>query len=63
MTSIEMQQRCLEQLGVRIGNTAPWHQFDRLGLSYKKHDARRKQDRLTSSAARRWWRCQQLGGT
>ncbi|HEY4301466.1 MAG TPA: transposase [Candidatus Didemnitutus sp.] len=38
----EMRQRCLEQLGVQIGQTALWHQLDRLGLSYRKNDARRR---------------------
>ena len=42
MTLAEMRQRCLEQLGVQIGNTALWHQLDHLGLSYKKNDARRR---------------------
>ena len=42
LTLAELRQRCLEQLGVRIGNTALWHQLDHLGLSYKKNDARRR---------------------
>ena len=42
LTLAELRQRCLEQLGVQIGNTALWHQLDRLGLSYKKNDARRR---------------------
>ena len=42
MTLAEMRQRCLEQLGVQIGNTALWHQLDHLGLSYKKNAARRR---------------------
>ena len=40
LTLAEMRQRCWLQLGVQIGNTALWHQLDRLGLSYKKNDAR-----------------------
>lgn len=38
----ELQQRCLAQLGVGIGLTALWHRLRRLGLSYKKNDARRR---------------------
>jgi transposase len=42
LTLSEMKQRCLGQLGVRIGINALWHRLDRLGLSYKKNDARRR---------------------
>lgn len=42
LTLIELQQRCGEQLGVKIGLTALWHRLDRMGLSYKKNDARRR---------------------
>jgi transposase len=42
LTLAELQQRCEEQLGVRIGINALWHRLDRLGLSYKKNDARRR---------------------
>ena len=42
LTLAELRQRCLEQLGVRIGTTALWHQLDHLGLSYKKNAARRR---------------------
>jgi len=38
----ELQQCCLAQLGVSIGITALWHRLRRLGLSYKKNDARRR---------------------
>jgi len=38
----ELQQRCEEQLKVSIGITALWHRLRRLGLSYKKNDARRR---------------------
>ncbi|MEO6569340.1 MAG: IS630 transposase-related protein [Opitutaceae bacterium] len=38
----ELKQRCLAQLGIRIGTTALWHQLRRMGLSYKKNDARRR---------------------
>src|SRR3972149_3025399 len=31
-----------ERLDVQIGLTALWHRLDRLGLSYKKNDARRR---------------------
>ncbi len=42
ITLREMQQRCQEHLGVQIGLNALWHRIDRLGLSYKKNDARRR---------------------
>ena len=42
LTLAELQQRCGEKLGVKIGITALWHRLDRLGLSYKKNDARRR---------------------
>lgn len=42
LTLVELQQRCHEQLKVQIGLTALWHRLDRLGLSYKKNDARRR---------------------
>jgi transposase len=38
----QLQQRCADQLRVRIGITALWHRLRRLGLSYKKNDARRR---------------------
>jgi transposase len=42
ITLREVQQRCQEHLGVQIGLNALWHRIDRLGLSYKKNDARRR---------------------
>jgi len=42
LTLVELQQRCGERLGIKIGITALWHRLDRLGLSYKKNDARRR---------------------
>jgi len=42
LTLAELQQRCREHLDVRIGLNALWHRLDRLGLSYKKNDARRR---------------------
>jgi transposase len=42
LTLVELQQRCQKELDVQIGLTALWHQLDRLGLSYKKNDARRR---------------------
>lgn len=42
MTLVEMQARCLEQWGIRIGINALWHRLDHLGLSYKKNHARRR---------------------
>jgi transposase len=38
----QLQQRCQERLDVHIGVNALWHRIDRLGLSYKKNDARRR---------------------
>jgi transposase len=38
----ELQQRCLARLDVAIGTTALWHRLRRLGLSFKKNDARRR---------------------
>jgi transposase len=42
LTLAELQQRCQSRLGVAIGTTALWHRLRRLGLSYKKNDARRR---------------------
>jgi transposase len=42
LTLVELQQRCRKQLAVQIGLTALWHRLDRMGLSYKKNDARRR---------------------
>ena len=42
LTLVELQQRCRERLQVVIGITALWHRLERLGLSYKKNDARRR---------------------
>lgn len=42
LTLMEMKERCLEKLGVQIGINALWHRLDRLDLSYKKNDARRR---------------------
>jgi transposase len=42
LTLNELQQRCREELGVRIGITALWHRLNRLGLTFKKNDARRR---------------------
>jgi len=42
LTLAELRQRCLDQLQVSIGVTALWHRLRRLGLSYKKNDARRR---------------------
>lgn len=38
----ELGERCHTELGVRIGTTALWHQLRKLGLSFKKNDARRR---------------------
>jgi transposase len=42
LTLAQLQQRCRERLGVRIGITALWHRLDRMGLSYKKNAVRRR---------------------
>jgi len=42
LSLVELQARCLDHLGVWIGLTALWHHLRRLGLSYKKNDARRR---------------------
>ena len=42
LTLVELQQRCAAKLDIKIGLTALWHRLDRLGLSYKKNDARRR---------------------
>jgi transposase len=42
LTLCELQNRCRERLKVTIGITALWHRLKRLGLSYKKNDARRR---------------------
>lgn len=42
LTLAELRQRCWEQLQVALGTTALWHRLERLGLSYKKNDARRR---------------------
>lgn len=42
LTLVELQQRCGERLGIKIGITALWYRLDRLGLSYKKNDTRRR---------------------
>lgn len=42
LTLVELQQRCLARLQVSIGITALWHRLRRLGLSFKKNDARRR---------------------
>jgi len=38
----ELQQRCEVKLKITIGITALWHHLRRLGLSFKKNDARRR---------------------
>jgi transposase len=42
LTLRQLQQRCQERLQIQIGTNALWHRIDRLGLSYKKNDARRR---------------------
>ena len=42
LTLAQLQERCREELSVKIGINALWHRLDRLGLSYKKNDARRR---------------------
>jgi transposase len=42
LTLAQLQTRCREQLRVRLGINALWHRLERLGLTYKKNDARRR---------------------
>ena len=42
LTLVELQERCRQELSVKIGINALWHRLDQLGLSYKKNDARRR---------------------
>ena len=42
LTLDQIKERCLKTLGVRIGINALWYRLDRLGLSFKKNDARRR---------------------
>jgi transposase len=42
ITLMELRDRCHEELGVRVGINALWHQLKRMGLSSKKNDARRR---------------------
>ena len=42
ITLVEMCERCRTELGVTIGVNALWHQLRKLGLSFKKNDARRR---------------------
>jgi len=42
ITLMELRERCREELGVRVGLNALWHQLRRMGLSSKKNDARRR---------------------
>jgi len=42
MTLVQMQARCLKEMGIRLGINALWHRLDRLNLSYKKNAARRR---------------------
>jgi transposase len=42
LTLEELQALCRAKLKVRIGINALWHRLDKLDLSYKKNDARRR---------------------
>jgi transposase len=42
LTLGQLQARCREQLGVRLGLNALWHRLALLGLTFKKNDARRR---------------------
>lgn len=42
ITLAELRERCGAELGVAIGTNALWHQLRKLGLSFKKNDARRR---------------------
>ena len=45
ITLVELCERCRKELGVTIGINALWHQLRKLGLSFKKNDARRRNRR------------------
>jgi transposase len=42
LTLVELQQRCQERLEVSISVHALWYRLGRIGLSFKKNDARRR---------------------
>jgi len=42
LTLEEVQKRCQEHLGIKIGTTALWTRLDQLGLSFKKNATRRR---------------------
>ena len=42
LTLVQLRERILHDLGIKVGNTALWHRLERLGLSYKKNTARRR---------------------
>jgi transposase len=42
LTLAELQHRCAERLQVPISIHALWYRLDRIGLSFKKNDARRR---------------------
>lgn len=60
LSLVQLQERCAEQLGVRIGITALWHRLRLLGLSYKKTPRAAEQDRPDVKRARILWRREQL---
>ena len=42
LTLAQLQERILQELGIKLGTTALWHRLERLGLSYKKNPERRR---------------------
>ena len=42
LTLSQLQVRCRQELHVAFGLNALWHRLEKLGLSYKKNDARRR---------------------
>jgi len=42
LTLRELQQRCRQQLSIKIGINSLWTRLNKLGLSYKKNDSRRR---------------------
>ena len=42
ITLAELCERCRQELGLMIGINALWHQLRKLGLSFKKNDARHR---------------------
>ncbi|MFA5689025.1 MAG: hypothetical protein WC959_07745 [Kiritimatiellales bacterium] len=59
LTLKEMQRRCKDVLGIRIGINALWYQLDRLRLRLKKTLHAKEQFRNDVKHARKLWQQQQ----